>query len=170
MRNAVGLVVLMLTLGAAMLGCGGTATPRAIEDCSPQILAPGGACAEAGQRCWGLGQTTCSEAQTQTVCECTSGTWACAPAVAQDGDPVCLASSGCLTEGHVPCDDPPPADRHCQCDASGATWSCHSICDGCPDRLPSEGAACSPLAEGHCQYAAGCCTCVAGAFHCDASC
>jgi hypothetical protein len=170
MFNVAGLMVLMLTLASGMLGCGGTVAPHAIEDCSPQVLSPGGVCDLDGQRCWGLSQTTCSETQTQTVCECTSGAWACTPADPAHGDPVCLASSGCDTEGHVLCDDPPPADRRCQCGASGTAWSCFSICDGCPDSLPSDGAACRLLPAGHCQYQAGCCTCVAGTFHCAATC
>jgi hypothetical protein len=162
--------VMMLTLGWAMLACTGTDRPRAIQDCSPQLAEAGSTCDQAGQRCWGLAQPSCGETQTQTVCECTGGAWACAPAAPEHGDPVCLANAGCYTEGHVFCDDPPPADRHCQCDADGAIWSCFSICEGCPAALPGEGAACRPLPEGHCQYGAGCCTCVAGAFHCSASC
>ena len=169
MFNVTGLMVLV-ALGSAV-ACDGARPPRPIENCgSALFLQPGQACDLDGPRCWGVGQTTCSETETQAVCECTRGTWVCAPAVPAAGDPVCLASSSCLTEGHVFCDGEPPPDRRCQCDATGAMWSCRSICDGCPSTLPGEGAACSPLPEGHCQYEAGCCTCVAGAFHCAASC
>ena len=152
-----------------LVACTGKDAPREIQVCDPLPIEDGRPCSQPGQRCWAHDQGfACSEAASQGVCECTGGAWTCAPSEPVRGDPVCLANDSCYTEGHALCDADPPPDRHCRCDANGAAWSCFSICEGCPSAQPVDGAACSPIPEGHCSYSAACCTCIAGAFSCTA--